>query len=190
MFGLSFNTNPKCKQKRKLSKIAWFKGLNPNTDDGRLDSTDSRNVRRVGMSGPITSSVWSVSVEATPRRAAPRGQREDTQQRRGLLRGSQQSELLYRVRLAESDFSPGNCESYTTVSTETLYTSENEIMLTDESLPFHLYRIAQDATTYNPTYKLRSGHSSFSRVDASPSHRIPEFIWIFTKVQCKRTTQF
>lgn len=29
---------------------------------------------------------------------------------RGLVRGSQQSELLYRVRLAESDFSPGNCE--------------------------------------------------------------------------------
>lgn len=32
--------------------------------------------------------------------------------------------------------------SQTTVSTETLYTSEDEIMLTDESLPFHLYRKA------------------------------------------------
>lgn len=55
---------------------------------------------------PITSSVWSVSVEATPRRADKEWIRN-----RGLLRRSQQSELLYRVRLAESDFSPGNCES-------------------------------------------------------------------------------
>lgn len=39
-------------------------------------------------------------------------------------------------------------------------------MLTDESLPFLLYRIAQDATTFIPTHKLRSGQSL---VDASPS---------------------
>lgn len=133
--------------------IASFQGLY----DERLDSTESLNeyVRDYSAiplqeAGPCRS---------RRRRAAPRT-KSDTQQRippasGGPNKASEVARSFYRVRLAESDFSASNRDSYTTVRTETLTPQRTKLCWQMNPFP----RPRQDSTRINyctiRTYQLQ-----------------------------------